>query len=180
MKMWLLPVLILLVLALLLPATATARLGETEDQCEVRYGAPTTAKDVVTIRQKYGTPQLEVDKKQLYNKGGAEIIVGFIDGKAASIQYYFARKDALSKEEILQLLRINAPESTWFYDLNHPFGLTGPAPEGLHEDGGVLWTEDGSLFASFRRRTPMISIWTSGLRATLPPSDIDSPSLQGF
>lgn len=83
---------------LLCLSTAFARIGETLDECEARYGSKTgsVAADQIT-----------------FQRGGITIIVRVRDGR--SIQEDFAPEAGgrLSESQIEQLLNENAEGSTW-------------------------------------------------------------------
>lgn len=85
-----------IILALLIPQMAAARLGETEEQCDERYGKST------------GEIQTYNQDGKWYRKGIYDIAVVFMDGKVAHIRYE-ADADALSGESVGdQMLRLIA------------------------------------------------------------------------
>jgi hypothetical protein len=83
---------------ILAAATAEARIGETIAQCHERYGNPL---------------RITGDERR-YETGGFVIFVTFFEGKAEEITYckqssgFLGRPDALSKNEIAELLKKNA------------------------------------------------------------------------
>jgi hypothetical protein len=96
---------VILVLALFVAREATARIGETPEQCRARYGEPT---------------KVEKDKNMLlFQKGGVLIIVNFYDGKADMISFRKAKQNILgmaeefSDNEIQNLLKANGGTREW-------------------------------------------------------------------
>ena len=79
-----------------------AHLGETLEECGIRYGEPTLAmKDSV-----------------IYKKNGFEIGTLFVNGKVEGVTYKKESKDGffpqkISLEEIYQILKSNCPNSTF-------------------------------------------------------------------
>jgi hypothetical protein len=96
--------LILAAMALALPAHA--RLGETEDQCIARYGAPTSP---AVDNNDNGVPTHEM----FFQKDGYAITVNFLNGKAGTVQFW--KKD-ISHDDINALLEANAQGGTWAVD----------------------------------------------------------------
>jgi hypothetical protein len=90
---------------------AEARIGETFEQCSIRYGSP-----VKTIPAPAKTDQEEL---LLYQKSGFNVVVLFFNGKAESVVYTRISKNALdrgeqiSDNEIELLLKSNSTESPW-------------------------------------------------------------------
>ena len=83
---------------------AFARLGETEEQIEARYGKP--QKSVIS----YG------HMVETYEVNGFSIMVSFMDGKSASEMYSKSDKTKLSDAELQKLLEVNALGSRWILD----------------------------------------------------------------
>lgn len=169
------------VLAACLPAWA--RLGETEEQCEKRYGEPSVPKDLFS---NFGwgakTPVLKKEKVLQYKKDSMTIYVGFIDGKAASVQYSFitGRKTPLQRHEIEALLNINAPNRQWYYHFVNPFALDGKPSGELSEDSGIFWSTDGEYYAHFSRSFPVFGISRIGLRPIFRFENTEPKSLEGL
>jgi hypothetical protein len=165
-------------------STAWARLGETEQECEKRYGKPSTPDPegyVVGLGRDDETPQLEPEKRLQYSKNGVLLFIGFIDGKAVRIQYSFPnRTNPLERNEIEALLELNAPDRKWYYEFRHPFALTGGPPDGVGQDAGIFWSTDGEFFASFTRRSPHFTIMKSPLMPTFRFDRSAPKSLEGF
>ena len=80
--------------AILVATTAFARLGETETECDQRYGKP--------ISQ--SVPKDLGDKEKEYSKNGVSVTVIFLHAKAAHIVY---KKTGLSDAEVSSLLEAN-------------------------------------------------------------------------
>ena len=157
-----------------------ARLGETEEQCEKRYGKPSAPGDLISVRHFEVEPSQDTDKTLRYSKDGVRVLVSFAGGKAVSMQYHFEREAPLSRGEIEALLKLNAPECRWHYNFEHPFVLSGDPPEELGEDSGILWSTDGKYYAAFGRRTPMFAIMEATLRPVLRLDQPIPSSLEGF
>lgn len=84
-----------------LSLSAQARIGETEAQCNARYGPPMA--------------KVTKGDKQ-YSKNGYIIFVWFKDGKAAQIQYtrsFNGSSDTLKSEEVDAFLAANAEGLSW-------------------------------------------------------------------
>ena len=89
-----------LILALLIPQIALARIGETLEQCEKRYGKP-----------------VEVISEQVrrYEKKGVEILIMVWKGKVHYIRYdggWASSKQPLTKPFTWELLKKNFPDRT--------------------------------------------------------------------
>lgn len=100
-----------IVLAVMLPSWSWARLGETPEQCEERYGAPIPNKELPTV-----IPRASV---LCYHARGFKILIVFTNGKAGQIFYQklmenpYEEAKALSEAEINWLLEANAGGKTW-------------------------------------------------------------------
>ena len=70
---------LVLVLALLIPQMAAARIGETKEQCAKRYGQPIVA---------HGD-------KLFYEAGGYNIIASFFDSRCVQVAYGKAKEDGV-------------------------------------------------------------------------------------
>lgn len=96
-----------ILLVLLTVAPAFARIGETPEQCEQRYGE--------------SNPLKSTGDTKTYHKGDFSITIAFLKGKAAFIEFVRdIRTDApvwdarnLSEEEIQKLLTANASGKSW-------------------------------------------------------------------
>jgi len=86
--------------ALLPCATALARIGETEQQIEARYGQP------IKIVSASELPAPGVTK--IYESAGIKILVTFLDGTSASEDYSKASPGQLERSEIETILAANA------------------------------------------------------------------------
>jgi hypothetical protein len=170
---------------------AWARLGETEEQCEKRYGKPSVFTDPFPNRPTIpgeAAPAQNVDKQLLYNTPSAEVLVGFIDGKAASVQYMFNSTNdqppsRLTGQFIDALLRANAPSASWLYNWDHPFALdpkADDAPAGKRwQLKGTLFSTDGQLYAFFDVSPPIFLIQRTSLRPTFR-WEAEAPDLGGL
>jgi hypothetical protein len=164
-----------------------ARLGETEEQCEHRYGKPlapkrTEHKDLALLKIDAAEPVLKEEKFLSYKKDGTFISIGFIEGKAVSIQYWFdwKNKTALERDKIEGLLKLNAPGCEWYYDFEHPLVLESEPIEKPGKDGGVFWSTDGQYYAFFSRVMPIFKIMRAGLRPVFRFDQVMPLSLEGF
>jgi hypothetical protein len=163
--------------------TAWARLGETEEECERRYGKASTPDPdgyVVGLGRDDESPQLEPEKRLQYSKNGVSLYIGFIDGKAVRIQYSFDRTAPLERSEIKALLDLSAPNRKWYYQFRNPFALTGEPPDGLGQDAGIFWSTDGEFYATFTLRSPHLTIMKSPLMPTFRFDRSTAGSLEGF
>ena len=82
--------------------TAVARIGETADQIETRYGKPNPSSD---------TDELGHQRNQ-YLFGGYMIVVTFVSGQSEREKYSKEDESLLLNEEINALLATNATEGT--------------------------------------------------------------------
>jgi hypothetical protein len=151
--------LIILILHCVISSFAFARIGETLQVCEQRYGTPTkTANESVA-----------------FQKGGFVIIITFFEGKADSIIYSKATRNALGKgteisdNEIQQLLKLNGGERAW------------------NKSGGISmdreWdSEDGELFAFYKTIDNYLAIGTKGFndRTKAKKKAKENKGLDGF
>lgn len=90
---------------LMLVSAAFARIGETEQQIEARYGKATH-----TLSK--GNEPLQ----KLYRSSGLDIGVTYIDGVSQIESFRKEDQSALSKNEIALLLEANAAGSKWIED----------------------------------------------------------------
>ena len=101
------------VLAVMLPSWSWARLGETPEQCEERYGAPIVSK---VLPMDSIAPGGVVT---LYRKSGLEIKVLYFSGTAWEVRFEKSEKDALgfaeefSPTEIESLMEANSSGKEW-------------------------------------------------------------------
>ena len=116
---------------------AWARIGETPEQCQQRYGPPFLSDPGHTV----------------FRESGLIIVVTFYDGKADSVTYFKAAGDAqknsrpLSDEEQQALLRVNGGEHAWHKTPD-------PTPN-------LSWTTDnGGLSAQYDFTTHILGIAT--------------------
>jgi len=101
------------VLAVMLPSWSLARLGETPEQCEDRYGAPIVSKVLAVDSIVPG------GVVTLYRKSGLEIKVLYFNGTAGEVRFEKSEKDALgfaeefSQTEIESLMGANGGGKEW-------------------------------------------------------------------
>jgi hypothetical protein len=93
---------------LMLVSSAFARIGETEQQIEARYG-----KTIRTLSK--GNQPLQ----KAYQSSGLDIAVTYIDGVSQSEFFSKQDKSELSKNEIALLLEANAAGSRWIEVPSH-------------------------------------------------------------
>ncbi len=94
--------LLLLSLFITLTTPVLARIGETPEQCEARYGAPYISKEEATY----------------HNKAGFHVVCTYAQGKCAQITFTHTQDDnrrstPLSEAEITTLLKANSGGKTW-------------------------------------------------------------------
>lgn len=139
-------------------STAVARIGETLEQCQVRYGK--------------GIP---ADGRFLFRKAGFYIIIEFYDGKADMIAFRKVEKNILgisapiSDNEIQNLLKQNGGGQTWK-----------KAEEVMFDSG---WrTEDEKLLAAYSMMEHFVGIFTldHSLRETAKKKAKEDKKLEGF
>lgn len=90
------------IVGLLVPTVAAARLGETIRECDVRYGKPT---------QVEARASLANSLERTYFKDGFTIKALFIGGRAETISYL--HPSALTSEQVTKLLNNNARGQVW-------------------------------------------------------------------
>jgi hypothetical protein len=135
MKPMLYPLCALLSCALALPCHA--RLGETAEECEARYGAPTMTKDAPKTIDAPGATT------SAYEKAGLRIIATIYQGKVGSIFFEKIKENALGKSvefsnaEVSALLEANGGGNEWT--------PVSPLQAGFGNKGWLL--EDGSAMA---------------------------------
>lgn len=79
-----------------------ARLGETAEECDARYGKPTTVE-----KESDGIPN------RTYQYGDFLVKVAFIDGKSVCEEFKKTGKNLLTMEEAQRLLEVNKQGSDW-------------------------------------------------------------------
>jgi hypothetical protein len=135
--------LLLLSVLISLSSPALARIGETREQCDARYGKPVEVKDPNGVK---------------YQKSGLNVICRFIEGKCGYIYFSKIQKDAqneslpLPVEEAKILMEVNSGGAPW-----------SKAGE-IAEDGFEAW-ESGDLEAGYSKIAPsFLSIDTLAYR----------------
>jgi hypothetical protein len=94
--------LIITAVAVLFTAAASARIGETYDECVARYGA---------LREKKGSltnPQF------IFEKDGITVGINFLSGKAGQLSY--SKSGYFLDSGVQKLLDVNSGESKWRFD----------------------------------------------------------------
>jgi hypothetical protein len=187
------PRLLCALLSFALAAPCLARLGETEAECEERYGKPVPYEDPIKQRPHIpgqAAPAEAPEKQLLYNTDKAEILVGLIDGRAASIQYKFRGSEdsepaPLEGPNLKALLDANAPDVSWLYMPDHPYTLD-PKVEQPASPGdkwqlrGTLISTDGQLYAFFMVSPPTLVICRTSLRPTFQLDQAAPVDLEGL
>jgi hypothetical protein len=98
------------VLAVMLPTWSWARLGETPEQCEARYGAPI---EVTNTRMPYASVTIIT-----YGKDDVFIMAVFHRGNAQHIS--FRKQTPLSQAELNALLKANGEGRPWKLNYSDP------------------------------------------------------------
>lgn len=80
--------------------SAQARIGETFEECKVRYGAPS-----------YRTTNIAC-----FSKSGISIVVEFYNEKADALSFTKEDKSPLSKEELTTLLAASSGNAEWIQE----------------------------------------------------------------
>jgi hypothetical protein len=104
----------ILVLSIGCNVTLLARIGETEQQVEARYG-----KSIGMLSRGDELPH------KAYRFSGLDIVVGFIDGVSQSEFFYKHDKSDFSPNEIALLLEANAGGGKWVREPKTPSGIQG-------------------------------------------------------
>ena len=86
-------------------STSSARLGETEAECEARYGKCIA---VLSIE-----PSALADSSLAFLKEGIKVTISFWKGRAVEVLYGSESLRALSRDGVLTLLAANAAGSEW-------------------------------------------------------------------
>ena len=150
---------ILLFLISIVASPAFARLGDTPQQCQERYGAPLQTQAPWTY----------------YQKSGFIIMVSFYEGKVDCIGYRKAEVNilkksiAISDNEIEQLLKVNSGPATW-------------KKRDVISMDREWQTEDGGLSAVYTAIDNYLLLFTKGYsdRATAAKKAKENKALQGF
>jgi hypothetical protein len=110
------------VLVVMLPLWSWARLGETPEQCEERYGAPIPNTDRfknVIPRETLPSLHMPLAIVARYHASGLKILIVFTNGTAGQIFYQklmdnpWTTQGDLSEAEIQTLLKANSGDKTW-------------------------------------------------------------------
>ncbi len=95
---------------------AQARLGESEKQCDARYGTAVSS-DV--------DPLLGEQKSLLFKKNGFLVRITFLSNRAGSIRYEKEDRTQLTGDQIKLLLQFNASNANWRQTLTEKDGVLG-------------------------------------------------------
>lgn len=132
-----------LLFLLFLTVPALARLGETPQQIEARYGKPLeTAK-----------PDSPATNAEVYAKNGFRIEVGFYEGKS-----YYEQFRRIDPQEPNSLLEITETEREWLLNANDaPYkgrwsSAVSPLQNGASQEEATYKHIDGWLVATYRKR----------------------------
>ncbi len=95
----------LLSILLVIPALVSARIGETREQCEARYGKPAADEPADTT-------------DTMHHKAGYKVICTYYEGKCEKISFAHekdatGRASPLSESEIMTLLQSNSGGKPW-------------------------------------------------------------------
>lgn len=118
---------------------AAARLGETVEQCNQRYGPPRASSSLSPILA--GAPNRQ------YNYQGWRISAAFLRGQAAKLRYSKLNSGKIEEDEFQAILRGNAGGGSWSAQsaqktiFNNPFG---PNKIWSHNNGSVAYFENPS------------------------------------
>jgi hypothetical protein len=131
-------------LAVALSSTGWARLGETLEQCEARYGPASRTVDALASFNTPGTIACT------FSKAGYKIVVALHDGKAGVIFYEKEEQGTLGKPvdisqtEVESLLESNGWGKSWQTVPAHEAGWNFADKAWLLEDKSVLAVHDKS------------------------------------
>jgi hypothetical protein len=117
--------------ALLVPTVVAARIGETIEQCDTRYGTPTKVEAGDSFANSV---------ERTYRKDGFTVQVLFVDGRAEKISY--SQLAAFTDEQISKLLSNNTNGETWE-----------SAPNGNYDVYGS-WETPGGATAEYFKLKP--------------------------
>ena len=118
---------------------AAARLGETIEQCNQRYGPPRTSSSMFPVLA--GAPIRQ------YTYQGWRISAAFLKGQAAKLRYSKLNSHQIEEDEFQAILKGNAGGGTWSAQpmlkaiFNNPFG---PNKIWSHSNGSVAYFENPS------------------------------------
>jgi len=147
------------IFALCMSPSAWARIGDTLQECQKRYGES----------KKVAGPN------HYFKKGGFSIVVTLFENKVDFIGYWKAEENvlgisvAMSENEIEQLLKVNSGERVW-------------KKREVISVNQEWQTEDGDLAASYRTLENNLVIATKGNleRAAAAKKSKENKALEGF
>ena len=118
---------VILVVLLILMKNSEARIGETREQCEQRYGKSLGSKDSYVI----------------YHKNDYDIVVHFYNDYADQIVYDKPNHEPFSDREVKTLLEINSYEREWKYIGNNSWTTAGrELHAGRSKTTLAIWTAE--------------------------------------
>ena len=118
---------------------AAARLGETLEQCNQRYGAPRSSNSMFPVLS--GAPNRE------YTYQGWRITAAFLKGHAAKLRYSKMNSHKIEEDEFQAILKGNVGDGSWSAQtmpkaiFNNPFG---PNKIWSHSNGSLAYFENPS------------------------------------
>jgi hypothetical protein len=128
------PILTILV-CLCLIASVSAHIGETKEQCDIRYGSPTQTKEDGSVAW--------------YEKNGLEIAVTFYQGKADSVVYSHKQKDPMGWKDKFSLNEVQILQAA-----NSPGSWT------LQDENSYVWNSPdssmGCQYFPFKKERPLV------------------------
>jgi len=151
-------------LAVMLSSTGWARIGETLEQCEARYGKASERKPI---------DLLPGSKTYMFSKAGMEIFCILLDGKVVAIQYEKGEKDILGSPEKLSDVEIEK-----LLDSNSEAGW-----KIVHRGSAIVFqSDDRALGARFERLKNRLFIFTEETNAKLMDNKAEKQkeNLEGF
>ncbi len=127
----------------IVPVSAFARIGDTMGACEQRYGHPVRVSDTGSLAT-YRVHRLSV---VVHFSGGVADMLSFRRLPVAGSPVSHAPAKPFTGDEVEELLASSADGRTWI-------------PESTTESASVWWAEDGSLRARWDRSTHNVTIYT--------------------
>jgi hypothetical protein len=171
----------ILALSCIASVTSFARIGETEAECEARYG-----KSIATVQV---FPDQLADSRKEYLKEGIKITIAFWKDRAIEVIYNIDSLRKVSQEGILTLLAANAGGSEWTL-------VEEPASPAIVQRGGRIrpngasrWNRKDGLAKAFFDPNNGLSIsdnaWQEALKThkaalAAAASDAEKTRLKGF
>jgi len=130
------PLTVLVLITLLLPLTAHARLGETEPELTARFGRPQTKGKFSTFAQGHTIP---LGWELTFRQNDWTITCDLVDDRCARIRYY--KPGDWTDDQILTVLTVNAQGAKWS-DITKPANRY-YVREWKREDGAIAHWQRG-------------------------------------